>query len=214
MMPDYPISSAAMRIVQLLVGREPQTVAQLIEAAGVTRTAVIEQLNELVAAGYVLRSTERPSGRGRPRHRYMATPKCLEILFAGNQHLLVPAIFQAIEQVGGKELRRKVLHRVSRLMAEHYKPRLRAETPSERLTEFGRLLQQEGVLVDLQRDEDRIVLSKRSCPFISMYEESGSVCCIDQEMISLVVGASIRQVACRHKGDPCCSFTLESSNGK
>ncbi len=213
-MPEYPISTAAMRIVQLLVGREPQTVAQLIEAAGVTRTAVIEQLNELVAAGYVERSTERLAGRGRPRHRYAATPQCLELLFAGNQRLLVPAIFQAIDEIGGRELRRKVLRRVSRLMAEHYKHRVKGSTPAERLVQLGHLLQQEGVLVDVRRSGDQVVLSKRSCPFISMYEETQSVCCIDQEMIGLVVGASIRQVACRHEGAPCCEFSLESTNGR
>lgn len=213
-MPEFPVSAAAMRIVQLLVGREPQTVAQLIEAAGVTRTAVIEQLNELVAAGYVERSTERLSGRGRPRHRYAATPQCLELLFAGNQQLLVPAIFQSLEEIGGRDLRRKVLKRVSRLMAEHYSHRVRGSTPTERLAQLGRLLQQEGVLVEVRQSGGQMVLSKRSCPFISMYEETRSVCCIDQEMISLVVGASIRQVACRHEGDPCCTFALESTNGR
>lgn len=52
--------------MKLLVGNPPQTITDLIRAAGVTRTAVTEQLNELVAAGFVERSMERLSGRGRP----------------------------------------------------------------------------------------------------------------------------------------------------
>jgi len=34
------VSPAAMRIVRLLVGSRPKTVAELIEGTGVTRTAV------------------------------------------------------------------------------------------------------------------------------------------------------------------------------
>ena len=62
--PEALVSQAGMRIVRLLVGRPPQSVTDLIEAAGVTRTAVTEQLNELLAAGFVERTTERPMGRG------------------------------------------------------------------------------------------------------------------------------------------------------
>ncbi|MFZ5831917.1 MAG: MarR family transcriptional regulator, partial [Planctomycetota bacterium] len=67
------ISASGMRLIKLLVGSRPQTVAELIEATGVTRTAVTEQLNELVAAGFVDRGTERLPGRGRPRYLYSAT---------------------------------------------------------------------------------------------------------------------------------------------
>ena len=57
-MPDAIISAAGLRIVKLLVGNPPQTVSDLIGATRVTRTAVTEQLNELVAAGYVERGHE------------------------------------------------------------------------------------------------------------------------------------------------------------
>ena len=101
---DATISPAGLRIMKLLVGNPPQTVAELIRAAGVTRTAVTEQLNELVAAGFVERDTQRLPGRGRPRHLYRATDAALVLLFASNQRLVVPAIWRAILDVGGEEL--------------------------------------------------------------------------------------------------------------
>ena len=76
-MADATVSAAGLRIVKLLVGNPPQTVSDLIDTTGVTRTAVTEQLNELVAAGFVERSTERLTGRGRPRHLYKATDAAL-----------------------------------------------------------------------------------------------------------------------------------------
>ena len=45
-MADATISAAGLRIAKLLVGHPPQTVSDLLDAAGVTRTAVTEQLNE------------------------------------------------------------------------------------------------------------------------------------------------------------------------
>ena len=62
------VTPAGLRVVKLLVGNPPQSIADLMDATGVTRTAVTEQLNELVAAGFVERRTERVAGRGRPRH--------------------------------------------------------------------------------------------------------------------------------------------------
>ena len=214
-MNEATVSPAGMRIVNLLVGNPAQTVATLIRATGVTRTAVTEQLNELVAAGFVERATERLPGRGRPRHLYSATNAALLLLFASNQRLVVPAIWHAIREVGGEELTRKVLKQASLKLAEHYKKKVTGPNPRERLRQMIDLLsEEEGVLVDVTENRDgHLVMHKRSCPFISMYEESGAVCGMDLEMLAAIVGAPVRQIACRHHGDPCCRFELVSLNG-
>jgi predicted ArsR family transcriptional regulator len=212
--PEALVSQAGMRIVRLLVGRPPQGVTDLIEAAGVTRTAVTEQLNELLAAGFVERTTERPMGRGRPRHLYRATNASLLLLFAGNQRLLVPAIWEAIEETGGEELKRKVLKRVSRKMANHYKARIAGRTPQERLAQLAHALREEGCVVEVdERGNGQAVLQKRSCQFFSMFEPTRSVCLVEHEMLRSILRAPIRQIASRHDGDVCCSFAIKL-NGK
>ena len=50
------ISAAGMRLIKLLVGHTPRTTAELIDEIGVTRTAITEQLNELLHAGFVTRT--------------------------------------------------------------------------------------------------------------------------------------------------------------
>ncbi|OHB69921.1 MAG: hypothetical protein A2V70_02380 [Planctomycetes bacterium RBG_13_63_9] len=207
-MPDPTVTGAAMRIVKLLVGRPPQTVSDLTKATGVTRTAVTEQLGELVGAGFVERRTQRLPGRGRPRHLYSATNTSLTVLFANNQHLVVPAVWAAIEELGGKAMVSKVLHRVSRTLAEHYQRRIVSNEPKERLRELIELLREEGVLVENIEEDGQLVLRKRSCPFVSMLDKNRSVCCIDQEMMTAVVGRPVRRIACRHDGDPCCTFEI------
>ncbi len=168
-----------------------------------------EQLNELLAAGLVERTTERLTGRGRPRHLYQATPAALVLLFAGNQRLVVPAIWQAVREVGGEAMARKVLKRVSSTLAEYYNGKITATRPPDRLRQFIGLLTAEGGLIEaVENGDGRWVLYKRSCPFISMVDQERSVCFIDREMLSAVVGRPVRQTSCRHEGAPCCTFEI------
>ncbi|HYW81420.1 MAG TPA: MarR family transcriptional regulator [Thermoguttaceae bacterium] len=205
----YPtVSPAAMRVVKLLVGSPPKTVADLMEATDVTRTAVTEQLNELVAAGFVERDSERLEGRGRPRHLYKVTDAALLLLFASNQHLLVPAIWQAIEDVGGAKLTKKIIKHVSRTMADHYSRRVMAKKPEDRFRELTQLLQSDGALIEVTEDEGQLVLHKRSCLFLPLYGEKPANCNVDLEMMSEVVGSPVRRTACRHDGAPCCTFEI------
>ncbi len=212
-MADVIISAAGLRIVKILVGSPPQTVADLIGATGVTRTAVTEQLNDLVGAGFVERTTERLPGRGRPRHLYRATDAALLLLFANNQRLVVPAIWRAIDKVAGPRATQQVLKQVSKSLAEHYSRRITATQPEKRLRQLIELLRDEGGLVDVKEEDGQLVMRKRSCAFISMFDESRAVCTVDEEMMSAVVGCPVRRVECRHDGAPCCSFEL-GRNGK
>jgi len=213
--PDVTISAAGMRIIRLLVGNPPMTVSEMIGETGVTRTAVTEQLHELVAGGFVDQTSERLPGRGRPRYRYTASHAALLLLFASNQRILVPCIWRAVEEVGGNELTQKVLDRVSKGIAEHYQRRVTGRTPVQRLRQMNDLLNEEGCLVEVDEDsKGQLSLRRRSCPFISMFEESRAVCQVDQRVLALVVGAPVRQTTCRHDGAPCCTFELASPNGK
>jgi predicted ArsR family transcriptional regulator len=197
----------------MLVGKAPQGVTELVRQTGVTRTAVVEQLNELMEAGFVERTCQRLPGRGRPRHVYSATDAALLLLFVGNQRLLVPSIWQAVYEVGGERLKQQVLDRVSLEMAEHYKRQIDGRTPAERLRQFSEVLAQQGDVVEIDEKADgRLVLSKRSCGFYSMFEPSRVVCCVDEAMTSRVVGAPVVRTACRHDGAPCCRFELVSAD--
>jgi len=208
-MPEALVSQAGMRIVRLLVGNPPQTIAQLIRATGVTRTAVSEQLAELVASGFAARTVERLPGRGRPRYLYSATQAALVLLFARSQQLIVPSIWRAVDQVGGRELTKKILKRVTQSVADFYRPRVTGRTPRERLRQLVEAWTEEGHLIEMIDDSNgHLMLRKRSCGYISMFEESQAVCNIDKEVIEVLVQAPVRRVECRHDGEPCCAFEL------
>jgi DeoR family transcriptional regulator, suf operon transcriptional repressor len=207
-MADAIISASGMRLVKLLVGNPPQSISALMKSLAVTRTAVTEQLNELVRSGFVERQTQHLPGRGRPQYLYKATDAASLILYAQNQCMVVPSIWQALEDVGGDELMRKVLKRVAKSLAEHYLPKITAKKPEERLRQMMKLLNAEGGLTEAVVVNGHLVLQKRSCPFLRMVDEKRSICCVDQEMMANIVGKPVRRTTCRHDGAPCCTFEI------
>jgi predicted ArsR family transcriptional regulator len=171
---------------------------------------VTEQLNELVAAGLVERSLERLPGRGRPRHVYVATDAAL-LLFAGDQQVVMSALWRAIFDVCGEEAAKKILKRVIRAAGEFYAQKITAKKPLERLRQLISLFTGQGELVDLAENHNgHWTIHRRSCPFAAMADGRQIVCRIDQEMINTVVGRHVRRVACRRNGDPCCTFEIAS----
>jgi DeoR family suf operon transcriptional repressor len=206
---DATVSASGMRLVKLLVGQPPRGIAELTKAVGTSRTAVAARLNELLAAGFVERSLQRSSGRGRPHNVYTTTDAALVLLFADHQRLVIPAIWRAIYRLGNDQLTNNILDLVATELAEHYKPRVTAGEPAKRLQQMQEILCEEGGLVEIAEGEHgQLVLRKRTCPFLVMADERQSICLVDQKMMSLVVGRPVRRVANRHEGDPCCSFEL------
>ncbi|MGD0516400.1 MAG: helix-turn-helix domain-containing protein [Thermoguttaceae bacterium] len=208
-MVEATVSAAGLKIVKLLVGNPPHSVTDLIQATGVTRTAVTEQLHELVTTGFVEQSAERLPGRGRPRYLYKATNDALVLLFSSNQRLVVPAIWKAIDEIGGGELRSKVLKKVSRTLAEHYNKKITAKKPEDRLHQLMAIFIEEGGILEALEEDGKLVVYKRSCPFISMIDDNLTICTVDLDMMSQVVGRPVLRTACRHEGDPCCKIEIQ-----
>ncbi|MBN1589819.1 MAG: helix-turn-helix domain-containing protein [Pirellulales bacterium] len=203
------VSPAGMRIIRLLIGRAPQSVADLVKAVGVTRTAITEQLDELEEAGFVERTVERLSGRGRPRNRFRATQAALRLLDSGRECLIGQAIWRAVREVGGDSFVKKILNQVSIELANHYNRLVTAKTPAGRLRQMNKILTNKGLLVEFVDEGSHVSIKKRSCEFISLFEGTRSVCYIDEKVMTLVVGHPVRKVACRHDGDPCCIFEID-----
>ena len=59
-------------LLDLIRRRGPLSVAEMVEAMGVTPTAIRNRLGRLIGSGLVERRVEH-GGRGRPRHTYLAS---------------------------------------------------------------------------------------------------------------------------------------------
>jgi DeoR family transcriptional regulator, suf operon transcriptional repressor len=212
-MAEAIVTAAGMRIVRLLVGHPPQSITELTDSLGVTRTAVTEVLSDLEVSGFVEKTMERLPGRGRPRHVYRATDAALLLLFANNQRLIMPAIWKAIEDIGGEELTQEITRRASSSLAAYYRKRITATAPAQRLRQLVDVMAEEGALVEVGMENGHVVMRRRSCSFASLYDPKGTVCSIDETLLSETIGCPVRRTECRHEGNPCCAFEIVQDDG-
>lgn len=207
------ISEPAMRIMKQLVGRPPQTISELVKSLDVTRTAVCEQLDELIARRYVHQSREHDGRRGRPRYLFSATDLAMRQLFEGNQDVVVPAMWRSIRQHFGDEAVDTIVFDIARELAEKFVHLITATTFRGRMKEFVALLMRHGRLVELHEQKTHFELMKFNCPFSSMADDTGVLCCIDRLAMQLIVGngqiAPIQLVRSRNDGNHCCVFHLD-----
>ena len=198
--------------MRLLIGHPPQQMNDLIQQTGVTRTAITEQVNELIEAGFVEQTIERFQGRGRPRFLYSATQLALKQLFPGNQDIVVPAIWKALRRYCNPETVMKICNDVAQDIADQFNSRIEATDPKERMRNFYQIVYGTGRLVQMTDTENEVSVSKLSCPFISMYDESGTICLIDDLTMAKIVGPNVRRTACRYENDTCCTYTISDGS--
>jgi len=207
-MASQEISGAGLRILRLLVGRRPRTVAELMAEAGVTRTAVTEQLSELMAAGLVERTTQRVSRRGRPCHLYRATPRAIDLLSKSNLRRVLPALLSVMQERLGDEETLALLDQVSRRVAQQYQARIDAPSLEDRVRQLAQLLEDEGILVEVQRRDGRLVLRQRTCPYVEMVDERRIACRMEQQILSHAIGQPLELCDCRLDGSCGCEFVV------
>ncbi|MDR0337248.1 MAG: MarR family transcriptional regulator [Planctomycetaceae bacterium] len=205
------VSGAGLRIVRLLVGKPPQTITELVKALNVTRTAVTEQVNELVAIGFLEQKIEHNGGRGRPRYLFSATDLAMRKLFEGLHDLVVPSAWRSIRERLGDQILNQISCDVAADIADFYIRKLTASSPKERVHEFAAFLVRNGRLLECRESNGNIEMKKYNCPFISMIEETRTVCHIDRLCMQLLLGqgASVEQLENRLDGHLCCKFLFK-----
>lgn len=207
------VSEAGMRIMRQLIGQPPQTMTQLIDVLKVTRTAVSEQLSELTAIGYVGQTLVHCGGRGRPRFSFSATELAMRRLFEGNQDIVVPAMWRSIRRHFDDEAVEKIAHDVAVEIARQFTKQMKGKSYRSRMKEFVDILVRTGRLAEYHEKKNGVEIRKFNCPFISMADETGTLCRIDRLCMQIIVGnkelAPVKLTSSRHDGNSCCTFYLD-----
>ena len=209
-MPEMYITSAGMRIINLLVGQPPLAIAEMIDNLNVTRTAITEQLSELIEAGYVERTVEKLSSRGRPRHRYGITDLALTVLFPGAAGVVVPSIWKHIEQNCGLQMAEKIQELVAADLALKFKKIVDGDTLEERLQQFVEGLADKKVVAFTRVGSNgKTELVCKTNPFIGMQDGTDRYNRIATKMVSLVLHADVKMTSSRMAGNFCDVFEIQ-----
>ncbi len=202
-MNDAFISSDTI-ILDLLRQNDAMTVTQLAEAMEVTSTAVRQRLNRLMVQELVQRSATR-HGRGRPLHHYRITDKGRRK--AGSNFAdLAMAMWQEISQLEDLEIRKMMLQRLAKRLAEMYSDKIRGDNLQQKMQALSELFAERRVPMDVQNQDSLPVLTATACPYPDLAERDRSICSVEQMLYSELLGADVQLSSCRLDGAECCSF--------
>ncbi|MGL4648468.1 MAG: helix-turn-helix transcriptional regulator [Caldilineaceae bacterium] len=145
---DQPSDAPTRRIIEHLQRHGAATIRDLEGVLGVTTTAVRAHLAGLLADGYVERRAVH-QGVGRPHHAYALTIKARE-LYACHCDDLALTLLQEVFAIEGPARAAFLLERVGTRLAQRYAGQVRAGTLRERVEQMAGVLQQRGVLTDVE----------------------------------------------------------------
>lgn len=201
--------SADRELLDHLRRVESAGVSDLEAILGVTRTAVRQRLNRLMAEGLVQRAVEKQP-RGRPSHRYSLTPKG-ERLAGDNYADLVEVLWQEVRAVEDPAVRRGLLKRLATRMAVFYADRVGSGALADRMRALCELMDEKEVPFEVDESGQLPVLTALACPYPDLAEHDRGVCAMERMMISEALGEPVHLTEYRLAGGVCCSFTPDGS---
>jgi predicted ArsR family transcriptional regulator len=198
------------RLLELMRSRGAVSIAEAIEAGGVTATAVRQRLTRLMGNGLVERSTEK-RGRGRPVHRYKLTEKARRQ--SGNNYAdLSMALWQEIRNLKDAEIRRGLLQRVADSMSEMYRDEVVGTTAESRMNSLKELMADRRIPVEVESKPNLLpVLTVVDCPYPELAAHDRSICAMERMMFADLLQTSVSLTQCRLDGHNCCQFETKLS---
>jgi predicted ArsR family transcriptional regulator len=198
------LESSDIGLLDLLRKHGPMRVAQLTEAMQVTATAVRQRLVRLRARGDIERTTQRAS-RGRPVHRYGLTEQGRRRAGANFADLAI-ALWEEIRAIKDPEVRRGLLSRISRRLASTYAQQVNGATLDQRMESLADLFRQRQIPFEVDHSRELPLLRATACPYPDLAERDRSVCSMEKNLFSELLGESVRLADCRLDGHACCTF--------
>ena len=209
-MPEEFIPSDAV-VLDYLRERESATVAELADSLQVTATAVRQRLVRLMAQGYVERSSAR-GGRGRPSHRYVLTVKGRRKVGVNFPDLAI-AIWSEIQSLGDREIQGRLIAGISKRLAGMYANAVHGESLEEKMQSLAGLFGERRIPFAVEAAEAGPKLTVLACPYPDLAEQDRSVCSMERQLFTEILGENVRLDRCRLDGGKCCQFAATAAVG-
>lgn len=208
MVPQASFESSDATVLDLLRQREAMTVTQLARELNVTATAIRQRLTRLMVEALVERRVVK-TPRGRPCHHYVLTEQGRRKT-GNNFHDLATALWDEIRAIEDPEIRRGLLQRIARRMADGYADRITGETTAERMESLAGVYRERDIPFTVVQNESgpaRLpVLNALACPFPDLAERDRSICAVERMMFAELLDTNVRLTHCRLDGGACCTF--------
>lgn len=204
---DKTVESSDVAILDMLRRVDGLTVPQLSEAMGVTATAVRQRLTRLMGQGLVDRHVQRAeeSSRGRPSHEYSLTEQGRRKTGANFADLAI-ALWREIRNIKDIDVRRGLIERLAKTMAEMYGDRVDGGSVEERMQAVRSLFAERGVSFSVDSGSELPILTAETCPYPDLAEQDRSICSLEKMLLSELLNENVHLTGCRLDGATCCTF--------
>lgn len=191
-------------LLDLLRQSGPMSVAEIATQTKVTATAVRQRLTRLLAQGDIERTAER-AARGRPSHRYGLTVQGRKK--SGSNFVdLAMVLWQEVREIKDPEVRRGLLTRLSKRLAELYAEKIHGESTAAKMASLAEVFAERRIPLEVNQNGELPVLTVVACPYPELAEQDRGVCSMEKQMFAELLGQNVHLSQCRLDGGTCCTF--------
>lgn len=182
------------------------SVQELCESMGVTATAVRHRLNRLQERRFVDRETIR-EGRGRPHHVYRVSESGLKEM-GDNYTDLATILWKELLYLKEPEIRNRIFSRISDGLTKRYGSSVQGESLASRFEQLSSALGDQGFDVEVDESGSLPILRENNCPYFELASHDSTICDLEQEIFSRVLGTNIALTRSCMDGHNCCEFEV------
>lgn len=205
-------NTPAGRVLKEIQLRGRASIKEVAGAIGVTPSAVRPHLTQLQATGAIKAEKVRV-GVGRPYHLYSATPEAYR-LFRNDYGDLTRLLMEEVEETRGPDALQGVLHRVADRLASLYRDRIWDQKLADRVRAWADLLDERGVVVELERTGEGFVLREYGCLYHNLTLENRAVCEMERRVMARLLESGVERTKCVLDGHRGCQFTIVAAEAR
>lgn len=176
------------QILSLLKMNKQLTVSEMANDLDITEMAVRRHLNTLERDSIIETKLVRQA-MGRPTNVYSLT-KTGQEMFPRNYATLTVDILRDIEDISGKEMIHQLFERRKERLKEKYSSRFTDHLSlDEKINELVRLQNEQGYMVELQKNQDGSYIFKEyNCPISEIAQEYPVACNCELSLFQELLG--------------------------
>jgi DeoR family suf operon transcriptional repressor len=192
---------------QLLERKAGATLDELVNAIGLSRTAVNQHLIGLERQGLVCKSTPRRTA-GRPQHVYVLTEEGANV-FPKQYSWFSKLLIQSLREQMGEEQVSRYMYDLGVKLSAGLIPRLVGKNRTERIAEIVKIMNETGFVAKTlspEGDDKLLRVECKNCVYHNLSKEYPEVCRFDIGFLSGLMGAEVEHQACMQRGGDACRF--------
>ena len=206
---DLVASDTRRELLQIIKREGSLSVDEAVDALGMARTTVREHLLKLRDKGLLTRRPER-EGRGRPSHRYAMSSQA-RLLFPSRDGELLGRLLQFLRDRDEDELVTAFFEDYWAARTRSVKERLRhtrASDLDEILDVLDAVLEEEGFMPVIDREEGTVTIRECNCPFSESVKQTKTPCRLERAFFEKVFDTELERVTYIPEGNPACTYEI------